>query len=126
MSLQIKFLLTTCFKNIMFNEKNKLRNTNNRIPKMLDKLKHVDNWRHLWRPFWILFNANIVRRTPGSDSAPPNYQNRMVGDFSAKMPPGRYLWTFSCLPTSPPRDLSHHDRIKLVHRRRRAHLYRHR
>ena len=40
---------------------------------MLDKLKQIDYWRHLWRPFWIFSNAWIVRRTPGSDSAPPNY-----------------------------------------------------
>ena len=46
-SLQIHFLLTTCSKNIMLNEKNKLKNTNNVIPKMLDRLKHVDYWRHL-------------------------------------------------------------------------------
>ena len=42
---------------------------------MLDKLRHIDYWRHVWRPFWILSTARIVRRTPGSDSAPPNYQN---------------------------------------------------
>ena len=41
---------------------------------MLDKLNHIDYWRHIWRPFWIFSNAQIVRRTPGSDSAPPNYQ----------------------------------------------------
>ena len=74
MSLQIHFLRTTCSKNIMFNEKNKLKNTNNLISKMLDRLKHVDYWRHLWQPFWIFYNARIMRRTPGSDSAPPNYQ----------------------------------------------------
>ena len=58
----------------MFNEKNKLKNTNNLIPKMLDRLKHVDYWRHLWRPFWIFSNVRIMRRTPGSDLAPPHYQ----------------------------------------------------
>ena len=47
----------------MFNEENKLKNTYNHIPKMLDKLKHVDYWYHLWRPFWIFYNAQIVRRT---------------------------------------------------------------
>ena len=40
-SLHIGFLLT-CFKNIMFNEKNKLKKTNNHITKMLDMLKHTD------------------------------------------------------------------------------------
>ena len=43
---------------------------------MLDKLKYSDYWRHLWRPFWIFSYARIVRRTPGSDSAPPNYRKR--------------------------------------------------
>ena len=67
---QIRFLLTTCFKHIMFNEKNKLKNTNNHILKVLDKSKDIDYWHHLW----IFSNARIVQRTPGSDSAPPNYQ----------------------------------------------------
>ena len=60
----------------MLNEKNKIKDTNNLIPKMSDRLKHVDYCRHLWRPFWLFSNARIMRRTPGSDSAPPNYQKK--------------------------------------------------
>ena len=57
-------------KNIMLNEKNKVKDTNNLIPKMSDRLKHVD---YLWRPFWSFSNTRIMRRTHGSDLAPPNY-----------------------------------------------------
>ena len=38
MSFHFCFLVTTCFKHIMFNEKNKLKSTNNLIPKNLDML----------------------------------------------------------------------------------------
>ena len=43
---------------------------------MSDRLKHVDYCRHLGRPFLLFPNARIMRRTPGSDSAPPNYQKQ--------------------------------------------------
>ena len=78
-----------------------LKNTNNHTPKMLDKLKHMDYWHHLWWPFWIFSNARIMRRTPGSDSAPPTIKNSLVVNFSTKMPARLYLSTLSGFPTSP-------------------------
>ena len=68
------FFISNVFQNIIFNEKNKLKNTNNHISKILNKLKHIDYCRHLRWPFWIFPNARTVRRTPGPESAPPSYQ----------------------------------------------------
>ena len=48
---------------------------------MLDKLKHIDFWRHLWRPFRIFSNAWKVRRTPGAVFTERTYAKKILKNF---------------------------------------------